>query len=654
MRRASVFAALSIAAVGVVSFRGSSYVARAQGTDEKITHSSNGNAENWRIDRPNVKQHLTPYRQITFRPGDRITIQADGCVQTGGTGDTWKRYVNPSGSNTGSYYHGLIQIPGATAGLVRFLQISHPVNGQNKAWEATLVIPQNFATPADLYLRLGYEDDGYGDNGYYSHDNGNNDQCKTGSTTDGGPAFLTIAIQHGAVTQPQPCSGPPYNLDLANSDWDLNGLPLNPRWCSQDAAQQPALPSQSGSGPGECGTPWKAPCTNQAPQIIDLPDWYDLDPYDQLAKTCAASGPLGKHVNWGLVAYEGTARWESWSKPSDISLDPRHLDWPDDDYNINIVRQDQALFTRQNSDNLHTEFDSDETIDNFDTPWWNKFHDAVKNSDSAAGALINNKEIIEIGEAGLDCAHSCGSEIHPVLGMALHVQEDLTDDVWTIFARSAGDEGFCGHVTVFHPELSTMYFKLRWPAGAAPVAPVVTATTKWQKSAVGGGNQIKVTTYPVIPGPQDHAGGFVVRVDLGDANLAPLLNGELHLQWTKSATPLATGVAGRLGALDPARPFRALIAAPAGPTAGPEPEAAFAKMFAALSPAAREKVKQALPVASARPHWTALTATNVRQAPAGSASVAHVGGGLRKGQVKPNDQKKQLYQKAGTALKNSK
>jgi hypothetical protein len=62
--------------------------------------------------------------------------------------------------------------------------------------------------------------------------------------------------------------------------------------------------------------------------IIQLPDWYDVDPYDQLAKTCSASGPLGEHVNWGLVTYEGQAKWDSWSKPSDISLDPRHPDWP--------------------------------------------------------------------------------------------------------------------------------------------------------------------------------------------------------------------------------------------------------------------------------------------------------------------------------------
>ena len=34
---------------------------------------------------------------------------------------------------------------------------------------------------------LGYEDDGYGDNGYYSHDNGTGNQC-----LDVGDAWVTL------------------------------------------------------------------------------------------------------------------------------------------------------------------------------------------------------------------------------------------------------------------------------------------------------------------------------------------------------------------------------------------------------------------------------------------------------------------------------
>src|SRR5712671_6339427 len=84
---------------------------------ERVSHSVSGNTEIWRIDEPNVKEPVTPYPQIVFRPGDRVTITAGGCVQTGGVGKTWKRYVDPQGPNADHLYHGLIQIPGATQGL---------------------------------------------------------------------------------------------------------------------------------------------------------------------------------------------------------------------------------------------------------------------------------------------------------------------------------------------------------------------------------------------------------------------------------------------------------------------------------------------------------------------------------------------------------
>ena len=87
---------LSVVIGVAILFRSHGALISAQ-ADGKVTHTVNGNTETWRIDEPNVKQKVTPYPQIKFRPGDKVTIQASGCVQTGGTGNTWKRYVNPSG-----------------------------------------------------------------------------------------------------------------------------------------------------------------------------------------------------------------------------------------------------------------------------------------------------------------------------------------------------------------------------------------------------------------------------------------------------------------------------------------------------------------------------------------------------------------------------
>lgn len=77
-----------------------------------------------------------------------------GCVQTGGTGLTWKRYVDPSGKDSDRLYHGFIQLPGRPMMRIQNL-IGH-----------TLDVPPGTPTPLSLILGYEDEDEGYGDNGY--------------------------------------------------------------------------------------------------------------------------------------------------------------------------------------------------------------------------------------------------------------------------------------------------------------------------------------------------------------------------------------------------------------------------------------------------------------------------------------------------------
>lgn len=139
------------------------------------------------INQPVVTQKETVYSSVVFVRGDHVTVQADGCVQTGGKGLTWKRYVNPSGPNSDRLYHGLINIPNFTPNgeLVRIgTVIGVPI-----------VISGGGVAGAPLLLHLGYEDDAHGDNGYYSHDDGTAQQCRmTTPGFDGGPAHVTITI----------------------------------------------------------------------------------------------------------------------------------------------------------------------------------------------------------------------------------------------------------------------------------------------------------------------------------------------------------------------------------------------------------------------------------------------------------------------------
>ena len=72
--------------------------------------------EIWKIEYPSVDRSLTDYPAITFNPGDVVTLDAGGCVQSGGFGSTWKRYVNPDdgSGHLDSQYYGTVQIVGVT------------------------------------------------------------------------------------------------------------------------------------------------------------------------------------------------------------------------------------------------------------------------------------------------------------------------------------------------------------------------------------------------------------------------------------------------------------------------------------------------------------------------------------------------------------
>ena len=116
------------------------------------------------VTEPNVQHSITGYPQIQLFARQHVFIQAGGCVQTGGHGKTWKRYVDPAADN--DLYHGLIYIPNVTNGLVRLQSV---VN-------TSVTIPQ------DTTLFLGYQDDNFGDNGYWGRagddGTGNPPQCR--------------------------------------------------------------------------------------------------------------------------------------------------------------------------------------------------------------------------------------------------------------------------------------------------------------------------------------------------------------------------------------------------------------------------------------------------------------------------------------------
>jgi len=419
-------------------------------------------------------------------------------------------------------------------------------------------------------------------------------------------------------------------FDLTWSAVDGNGLPLNPRWAKQDDPRSPGLPGQA-----LCHHPWEAPCTTQTPKIMDLP-WpgEPLHPYNY---ACTVAGPLGRHVNWHIVTYEGSAKWDSWSSVSSDGIRA------DDDYNINVWRQDQSAYTQENPNFIHTEFDSDETIDHFTTSWWQQFHDAVKAG--SGDSFIDGKEIIEIGMLGLDCAHSCGSEIHPVLALAIHVKDDPDDDQWAIFARNTGNEGFCSHDSIMAPELSTLLLTLPFRPGATGAS--VTVETNFQKTH----DEIRMTTFPLMQGSRS---GFVLQVELGDPARAPMINGVLHLKWT-----MGTGVAARAPSKPPAvfeeMRSRGLLSGEQSKT--PEPEERFMKMVAKLPAATRQQLAKSH-VNRPKPTWIPLQLVNLTAPPTGFRSRAMARpsppgglGALSRMTVVPDQRKLDNYKNAGEIMR---
>jgi hypothetical protein len=493
-----------------------------------------GSVTTCRIDQPNVTQRSSQYRNVVFRPGDAVVVSAGGCVQTGGVGATWKRYVNPSGPNADHLYHGLINIPGNPPGgaLVRV----QTVVGKR------LIVPAS-SPAASNFLTLGYEDDDYGGNGYSSHDDGTGDQCKQGSGRDGGPAWLSLSITHAV---PPAVSSP---FDVVGTDYDVNGALLNPRWYWETG--NPGHPSSDALCGGltyvtaatadaqptiSIGNPQ---CTKQL-WSVDAPNPLTLN--DVLCAYDATDGKLHGHMNWFPATLMGRVVWED------------HTDWThkgDDDYNFSLFPASGGLLTSTHPDHIEVEFDSDETIDAFGSSWWNSFHSAVdqggSGADSPGGRMVSNKGAVVTGLIGLDSEHGAYSELHPTYAMAIHTDSSVTDDQWAFFARNWGDEGFCSQDQHYWDVSPLTLF--------IPGPPNATDFTLTQQD-VKSNNNVRIDASFV-------QGGVLLSFYLGTPDSRALVDGAVHIQWTVASGPRAvSGARAGVVASTMAQRFPATFGAP--------------------------------------------------------------------------------------------
>jgi hypothetical protein len=459
----------------------------------------NASTEVWRIDRPNVRARETEYPYVHFRAGDVVTIRADGCAQTGGLGRTWKKYLQPRGRDANRLYWGTLTIPGVTPPGER---LSRWVDRQ---------IQVTSAVPSNSVLHLGYLDEGYGDNGYWGHDDGDDDQCKSSNSNYGGPAWVTLTIQHGGHAGPEP---PPMPMDLVWSESDGNGWPLNPLWGKQKSEGLSAYPDVKAlcTSNGNADT---SRCTRQQPTMNDY--WLCHLKYNWYPG----------FASWSVASYTGAIRWGY-----------KTLAGQDDDYNLFLIPDGQASLaagseTKEGRKALQVEFDSDETIDHFGSTWWKNFKGLVDDDDNCPngntcdckpGRAICNKPAVVVGLVAIDGAHTPQTEVHPAYAVAINANTSQDDDVWAFFVRNRGNQGYCSP-DEFALDAQSVTIEFPHP-GATSVALVAAGT-----QVMGNLPGMSFSEPSVVPGK-----GARVTFNLNRGpDDKPMMDGEIHFKWTGSA-----------------------------------------------------------------------------------------------------------------------
>jgi hypothetical protein len=477
------------------------------------------------IRQPRVTQPWKEYDSVKFYEGDRVWVIAGGCVARGGCcfGKYSNRYVDPRDGGSDRFHAGTIEIPhaiGAGAGRIKGIM------GQ-------LLTIGPIPNAGYTTLKLGYEDEAgkYDDNGYGNLDDGNNNECK-----GEGPAWVEIRIARQPKNQPPPPPPPPVaDMDLWSANFDYNDLPFNPIWGAQ--YEPPSLPHPRGwikplPGPDAgrlCNQdPVHSSCTSQAP----TEDTQGAD----LRQAMYCHGRC-QHANWWPVTYTGALSWDGHDSQTGSFFNG------DNDYNIYIKPEHGEGQTKNSPDGIKCEFDSGETVNHFKTSWWQKFHDAVDNSDKAAHDLIDGKKGIAVGLMGLDCVQhgsgtfpdlvvfdynqDCHPELHPTHALAIQIDTNGTDEHWAMFGRNWGGEGGCSQNQHFL-DRTTIEFEIPHPRAVA----VVDAGSTFMANGVSGTGKYSIE---LIPGE-----GAVVALELptlastpqNKGDVGPFIEGLLALKWT--------------------------------------------------------------------------------------------------------------------------
>ena len=143
----------------------------------------------------------------------------------------------------------------------------------------------------------------------------------------------------------------------------------------------------------------------------------------------------------------------------------------DDDYTMNLHSPGGELYDTTNGPRLHIEFQAAETINHFGDPnnsfgatnqFWIDLHKEVDNNVNHDDVIIawlknfvggdHDPMAVVVGVPSIDCCdhpHLNTTEIHPVLALAIRIQEYPQPEKWAFFYRKSGNNGGCGKTDYF-------------------------------------------------------------------------------------------------------------------------------------------------------------------------------------------------------------
>ncbi len=331
-----------------------------------------------------------------------------------------------------------------------------------------------------------------------------------------------------------------------NLEWsrvDRNGFPINARWRWQ--RENPGIPKAK-----QCHYFSKTITVPPNNTPVRVPDWADCT--DQATGTDTGSGWNGFICGFSdSDGFQGHLNWFTATYTGGLGFGDHNYD---EDYYMSLATEgDPAMLNDRHA--MHTEFDSDETIDHFHTRWWRLFRKTVDDGEIAAARLgmcaISSPpctqqlkdqlaaiarrpkdlfrksdgtavEATLTGLFGVDLEHDGGkSELHPVFAMAAHVQDNPNDDLWAIFVRNTGDEGYCSH-KIWKSDFTRYMFRLPWRPGM----------TSFQ--VLWGANESEFEGTPGTSGPEIDffpMAWIDVTFTLPGPSQRPMIDGELHLKW---------------------------------------------------------------------------------------------------------------------------